>query len=255
MKQIDINCDMGESFGAWKMGDDEAIMPSISSANVACGAHAGDPGVMAATVRLAKRFGVSVGAHPGYPDLPGFGRRALVMSHGEVVGMILYQLGALWAIARSEGVELCQVKPHGALYNTACKDRLLADAVVEGVRRFSTQLSVVGLPNSQLAEAAQSSGLAFLNEGFADRAYEPSGSLRDRKYPDALVANPATAASQAAQLANGEIMTVAGTPLALQVDTICIHGDSPGAPEIARAVREALTALGFKVASPDLPAK
>src|SRR5438477_2168286 len=141
MRTIDLNCDMGESFGPWKMGDDEAIMPYITSANVACGAHAGDPDVMTATVRLAKSYGVSVGAHPGYPDLRGFGRRPLSMPRDEVINMLLYQLGALWAIARAEDMALRHVKPHGALCNRACEDRTLADAVVEAIGRFSQSVA------------------------------------------------------------------------------------------------------------------
>ncbi len=250
MRTIDINCDMGESFGPWKMGDDEAIMSYITSANVACGAHAGDPDVMVATVRLAKKFGVSVGAHPGYPDLRGFGRRLLSMSRDEVVNMLLYQLGALWGIARADGVELRHVKPHGALYNRACEDRALADAVVEAVWRFSKSVALVGLPGSQVELSTRERGLEYLREGFADRGYEPNGTLRDRKHPDALISDPALAANQALQLAQGHVTCVDGTQLSLQVDTLCIHGDTPGASEIARRVKEALIEAHFEVVAP-----
>jgi len=250
MTNIDINCDMGESFGHWKLGDDQAIMPYITSANVACGAHAGDPNVMAETVRLAVKHKVAVGAHPGYPDLPGFGRRTMQLQREEVVNTILYQLGALSAVAHANGAELTHVKPHGALYNEASQDRQLADSIVEAISRFSTSLALVGLPNSQLEAAAHGARLPFLREGFADRAYEPNGLLRNRKLPDALIAAPERAAEQALQLARGQVTAADGSTLVLQVDTICIHGDTPGAASIARAVREALRGAGFNVAAP-----
>jgi 5-oxoprolinase (ATP-hydrolysing) subunit A len=238
---------MGESFGPWKLGDDEAIMPHITSANVACGAHAGDPDVMAATVRLAMRFGVAVGAHPGYPDLKGFGRRQLALSRDEIVTMLLFQLGALWAIARGEGAEVAHVKPHGALYNSACADPALAGAVVEAIWRFSPSMPLVGLPYSQLERAAGERDLPYLREGFADRAYEPNGSLRDRKLAGALLTDPAKAAAQAVGLASGSVTTHDGTLKELDVDTICIHGDTLGAPQIALQVNQALKAAGFRV--------
>lgn len=255
MSAIDLNCDMGESFGPWKMGDDEAVMPHISSANIACGAHAGDPDVMAATVRLAKRFSVSVGAHPGYPDLRGFGRRQLAMSRDEVINMLLYQLGALSAIAESEGVELWHIKPHGALYNQACENAVLADAVVEAVMRFSKSITLVGLPGSQLERAAGERSICCVREGFADRTYQPNGSLRDRKHADALLSDPAMAARQAVQLAQGQVVCIDGCSLQLSVDTICIHGDTPGAAEIASAVNSALKAAHFDIRPPTLISK
>lgn len=247
---IDINCDMGESFGPWKMGDDEAIMPYITSANIACGAHAGDPDVMAATVALAQQYGVSVGAHPGYPDLRGFGRRPLVMSRDEVVNMLLYQLGALWAIAKAGDVELQHVKPHGALYNRACQDRALANGVVAAVWQFSRSLALVGLPGSQMELAARERGMEYLREGFADRAYEADGSLRDRKHQDALFTDPTRAAHQAVGLAQGEVICVDGSCLSMQVDTLCVHGDTPGAVEIARYIKKALAEAQFEVTAP-----
>lgn len=241
---------MGESFGPWKMGRDSEIMPFISSANVACGGHAGDPDVMAATVRLAREHGVAVGAHPGYPDLRWFGRRPMRLLPVEVVNLLLYQIGALQAIARAEGVELSHVKPHGALYNQACADRDLASAVAEGVRRLSTVLPLVGLPGSLLAEAAASSALRFIPEGFVDRVYEPNGSLRDRRHADALLRDPQEAASQALSLASGSVLAHGGTQLKLTVGTLCIHGDTPGAPEIAQAARQALESAGYTIAAP-----
>lgn len=247
MTTIDLNCDMGESYGRWTLGDDEAIMPFISSASVACGGHAGDPSVMLRTVRLAKARNVAVGAHPGYPDLQGFGRRTMSLSADEVLAMLLYQIGALAAIARSEGVELNHVKPHGALYNQACADRSLAEAVAGGARRFSRELPLFGLPGTYLERAASDAGLRFVAEGFMDRAYEPSGQLRARTEPGAVHRDPAVAAEQAVSLARGEVRAWDGTLLRLSVQTICVHGDSPGATAIARAAKEALTGAGVAV--------
>jgi 5-oxoprolinase (ATP-hydrolysing) subunit A len=249
LNTIDLNCDMGESFCPWKLGDDQALMPWISSANVACGAHAGDPDVMRATVRLANEHGVAVGAHPGYPDLPGFGRRPFAMTHEEVVNMMLYQIGALWGVAKSEGIVVRHVKPHGALYNRACEDASLAASIVEAVWTFSPSLVLVGLPGSELEAEARRAGLPFSREGFADRVYEPSGLLRDRRHTDALISDPARAATQAVRLAQGQVLAHNGALLDLQVDTICVHGDTPGAPAIARAVREALEQQGLTVAA------
>jgi UPF0271 protein len=250
MQVIDLNCDMGESFGAWKIGDDAGIMPHITSANIACGAHAGDPDVMRNTVRLAMAYGVSVGAHPGYPDLHGFGRRVLPMANDQVINSLLYQIGALAAVCRPEGAELRHVKPHGALYNRACENAELAAAIVDAIWLFSPSLALMALPNSQLEHAAIERGLTFLREGFADRAYEPNGLLRDRKYEDALIKNPSQAAAQAVSLARGSATAHNGAPLQFRVDTICIHGDTPGAAEIVRAVREALGQAGISVAAP-----
>lgn len=241
---------MGESFGPWKMGEDEAIMPYITSANVACGGHAGDPDIMRRTVRMAKQHGVSVGAHPGYPDLGAFGRRPFVMGREEVVNTLLYQISALAGIARAEGIELRHVKPHGALYNTACVDVELADAVAEAVAAFASTLVLVGLPGSELEAAAGRHNLAFASEGFADRAYEPNGLLRDRRYSDALLTDPNAAARQAVALAQGYATAHNGATLSLKVETLCIHGDTPGAPRIAEAVRAALEDAGFTVSGP-----
>jgi len=238
---------MGESFGTWRKGADEAIMPYITSANIACGAHAGDPDTMAATVRLARSHGVAVGAHPGYPDLIGFGRRPMSLSRDELIHRLLFQLGALWAIARGEGLELSHVKPHGALYNSACTDLDLALAVVDALAAFSAGLPLVGLPASRLEQAAHQKGIPFMREGFADRAYEPDGSLRDRRRPGSLLASPEEAAAQAVQLARGSVRCYDGSKLTLNIDTICIHGDTPGAADIAARVRGALEAEGIVV--------
>jgi len=248
MSTIDINCDMGEGYGPWKMGDDPAIMPHITSANIACGAHAGDPDVMLATIRLAKRHGVATGAHPGYFDLRNFGRRPLHLSPDEVLAMLSYQLGAFYGVARAEHAEVSHVKPHGALYNQACADPELARAIIDAVVRFSSSVPLLGLPASELETAALSAGLPFLREGFADRAYEPNGSLRDRKYADSLIAEPDRAGMNAVSIARGSVSAVDGTTLSLDVDTLCVHGDTRGAPAIAASVRGALENAGFTVA-------
>ena len=247
MTTIDLNCDMGESFGPWKMGDDAALMESISSASIACGAHAGDPDVMLATVRLAKRHGVAVGAHPGYFDLRSFGRRFIRLDGDEVMAMVLYQVGALSAIARAAGVELSHVKAHGALYNEACRSVDLAAAFTGAVELFSRELPVFGLPGSELEKACAEAGLPFVREGFADRAYEPNGSLVDRKQPYSLLIDPQSAAQNALDLARGHVRAHDGTDLSMQVDTLCVHGDTPGAAEIAREVRRTLMNAGFTI--------
>jgi UPF0271 protein len=227
---------MGESFGRWTLGSDAEVMPYISSANVACGGHAGDPNVMAATVRLARAHGVSVGAHPSYPDLAGFGRRHIAMAEDEVRSMLLAQIGSLYAIARAEGSDLSHVKPHGALYNEAMRDERLARAVVGAVRAFSPTLPVFCLPGSEVEHAAKDAGLPTVTEGFADRAYEPSGLLADRLLPGAVLHDPSVAANQALGLALGNITARDGTRLLMRVGTICIHGDNPAAVHLVRAV-------------------
>lgn len=250
MSAIDLNADMGESFGAWRMGQDEVLMPHITSANVACGAHAGDPSVMTATIRLARQHGVAVGAHPGYADLQGFGRRAIAMAADEVTALVLYQIGALWGIARSEGVELRHVKPHGALYNSAASDRRLADAIARAVRQFSPSLLFFCLAGSEMEAAGREQGLQVARESFADRAYEPSGFLASREKHGSVLSSPEQAAYQALRLASGTVIALDGSELSLQVDTICIHGDTPGADAIARSVRAALEGVGYQVAAP-----
>lgn len=244
----DLNSDLGESFGAYRMGDDAAIMPYITSANIACGFHAGDPLVMDATIRLAVAHGVRVGAHPGYPDLQGFGRRNLYLTVEEAEAMTLYQVAALAGFARAHGVELTHVKPHGALYNQAAKERPLAEAIARGVARFSNALILIGLAGSALLAAGEDGGLRVAAEGFPDRAYEPDGSLRSRRLPGALLHDPAEVAAHAVQLVQQGIAITSGSqPHRLTVDTLCLHGDSPGAAANARAVRAALEAAGVTV--------
>lgn len=250
MKSIDINCDMGESFGKYILGNDSNLMDLVSSVNIACGMHAGDPLVMQATVRLAKQKMVAVGAHPGYPDLQGFGRRAMDMTPEEVEAFILYQIGALWGFCRGAGVDLVHVKPHGALYNQAAKDAGLAAAIARAVKQFSQQLILVGLAGSQLLNAGEEAGLRVVSEGFPDRAYNADGSLRSRREPGALLHDPILAAEQAVRLADQGIRIESGNALRFsKVQTLCIHGDEPGALENAAAIRQMLEKHGFTIKS------
>ena len=249
-RPIDLNADMGESFGSWRMGQDEELMPQITSANVACGAHAGDPNVMRATVKLAKKHRVQIGAHPGFPDLQGFGRRPMQLAPDEIEAYVLAQIGALWAIARSEGADLSHVKAHGALYNLAVKDRLVALPIVRAVAHFSRDLFLYCLPGSKQEEVARAHGIKTIPEGFIDRAYEPNGSLVDRRAPGAVVSDPAEAARNALALANGSIVTRDDSVLKVQVETLCVHGDGPNAPQIARSAFAALLLAGYSVQAP-----
>ncbi|HID64797.1 MAG TPA: LamB/YcsF family protein [Anaerolineae bacterium] len=246
--KIDLNCDMGESFGRYTIGNDEAIMPYITSANIACGLHAGDPLVMECTVRLAQEHGVGIGAHPGFPDRQGFGRRVMQLAPEEAEAFVLYQIGALAAFAKAAGAELVHVKPHGALYNLAARDRPLAEAIARAVARFSRQLILVGLANSLLVEAGLESGLPVAREAFADRAYEADGSLRSRRLPGAVLEDPAQAAEQAVRIArDGLVVAYTGEEVPVQAETVCLHGDTPTAVEIAKTIRRELQAAGIKV--------
>jgi 5-oxoprolinase (ATP-hydrolysing) subunit A len=235
-KTIDLNCDIGESFGAWRMGDDRALLDIVSSANVACGFHAGDPGTIDATVSAAVERGVAVGAHPSYPDLAGFGRRVMDVTPADVESGVLYQVGALAGFVKASGARLTHVKPHGAMYNEASHNAPLAGAIARAVARFDASLVLVGLPGSALVAAGRAAGLATAAEGFCDRAYEPDGSLRSRTKPGAVYASPERAAQQALELAASG-----------RIQTICIHGDTPGAPAIALAVRTALRDAGYRI--------
>lgn len=248
MPTIDLNCDCGESFGPWEMGDDAGVLPYVTSANIACGGHAGDPNVMRRTVRLCKELGVAVGAHPGYPDMQGFGRRSLPMSLIEVENAVLAQLGALYAITRAEGVELRHVKAHGALYNDAARHPALAAAIARAVASFSRDLTLVGLAGSHLISAGIDVGLPMAREAFADRTYEPDGSLRNRAHPDALITDPAQNLAQAVAIAlHGQITSATGALIAVQAETLCIHGDTPGAAARAAALRTGLETAGVTV--------
>jgi 5-oxoprolinase (ATP-hydrolysing) subunit A len=227
--KIDLNCDMGEN-----IGNDENIMSYITSANIACGFHAGDAKTMQATVRSAKKHGVNVGAHPSWLDVEGFGRREMSLPPDEVEAMVLYQIGALAAIAKAEGVELVHVKPHGAIYNQAAKDRALAMSIARAVKRFSGDLILVGLAGSELIEAGLEVGLRVMNEGFPDRNYNPDGTLVSRKEPHAIIESPDEVAKHAVELIQNGILF---WEKRVQVDTLCLHGDHPRAAENAKLVR------------------
>ncbi len=245
---MDLNSDVGESFGRYSLGMDAALMPYITSANIACGLHAGDPLVMDQTVRLAREHGVAIGAHPGFPDLQGFGRRAMQLAPEEAEAFVLYQIGALAAFARAAGVELAHVKPHGALYNQAARDRVLAQAIARAVARFDRQLILVGLANSALVEAGLEAGIRIVREGFADRAYESDGSLRPRHLPGAVLLDPARAAAQAVRIAReGRVVSYTGDEVPVQAETLCLHGDTLNALGMAQAIRQALADAGIPV--------
>jgi UPF0271 protein len=248
--QIDLNSDLGESFGPWRMGEDAALMTSITSANVACGFHAGDPSVMRQTIALARQHGVAVGAHPGFPDLVGFGRREMQASPREVEDFVLYQVSALAGIATAEGVRLQHVKAHGALYNQACRDRPLADAIARAIAAFDSSLVLLGLPGSELLAAGERAGLRVAAEAFADRAYEPDGSLASRRKPGSVIHDPAQVVDRAvAMVRDGSVVATDGSTVQLKAHTICLHGDTPGASDLARLVKAGLQTAGVRVAS------
>lgn len=248
---IDLNSDLGESFGRWTLGDDEAVLAAVTSANVACGFHAGDPLVMRRTVRAALARGVAVGAHPGYHDLRGFGRIPQEVDPEALAADVLYQIGALAAIARAEGAELAHVKPHGALYNRMAADAGLSAAIAGAVRAYHPELPLTVLAGSAGEEGARRAGARVLREGFVDRAYTAEGALVDRRRPGAVHTEIERVVEQALALATrGEVRTLDGTTLHLRVDTLCLHGDTPAAAELARRVRTALEAAGVTVARP-----
>ena len=249
--RIDLNCDAGESFGAWRMGDDEALFEAVTSASIACGFHAGDASVMETAVRAAVRRGIAIGAHPSYPDLQGFGRRSMHVTPAEAEAFVLYQIGALQAIARANGGRVAHVKPHGALYNDAARDGALAAAIASAVRRAG-DLRLVGLAGSEFEAAAKTCGIPFSAEGFCDRAYGDDGHLVSRAVAGSLLTDPAAAAAQAVDIAlRRRVRSSSGVDVAVAADTLCIHGDTPGAAQIARAVRAALEGVGVRVAAPE----
>ena len=250
MFQIDLNADIGESFGRWKLGDDEALCESISSANIACGFHAGDPATLLTTVGSAVSHGVAIGAQVGYHDLPGFGRRFIDMNPDDLTAEVIYQMGALEGLARSRGGRVEYVKPHGALYNAIFRHRGQAAAVVRAVLEFDASLPVLGLPGSAFLELAADAGLRTVAEAFADRAYTPDGSLMPRGEPGAVLHDPAVIAARMARLAiDRSIEASDGSRLTVVADSICVHGDTPGAVEIASAVRASLAAHDVAVQS------
>lgn len=247
--RIDLNSDVGESFGPWQMGD-AAVIPAITSANIACGFHAGDPGVMRETVSLARAAGVAVGAHPGFPDLAGFGRRDMRCSPQEVEDFVVYQVAALAGVAARQGVRLQHVKAHGALYNMACRDRGLADAIARGTAAVDPKLILFGLPGSELLHAGERAGLRVAAEVFADRAYEPDGSLVSRAKAGSVLHDERVVVARAIRMARERVVTaIDGSDITLQADTLCLHGDTPGAATLAAAIRQALVDSGVRVLS------
>ncbi|MDO9600112.1 MAG: 5-oxoprolinase subunit PxpA [Azoarcus sp.] len=254
MKQINLNADLGESFGAWTMGEDEALLQVVRSANIACGFHAGDPLVMRHTVRTALAAGVSLGAHPAYPDLQGFGRRQMKMAPAELEAMVIYQVGALAGMAAAERGRVTHVKPHGALSNQACEDAVLADAVARAVRAIDRELILLAPVRSELYVAGERIGLRVAGEIFADRAYTDTGMLVPRGQPGAVIHDhDQLVAHVLRMLEAGGVVTQSGKVLPAPMDSICVHGDTPGAVDSARQLRMALEAAGWTlVALPEL---
>ena len=249
--RIDLNADVGESFGAYAYGDDTAILRSVTSANVAAGFHAGDPTVIRRTLVQARELSVSVGAHPAFPDLQGFGRRAMVLEPSEAEDLVLYQIAAVAGLARAEGLTLAHVKPHGALYNQATRERGLAEAIARAVHAFDAGLALFAPPHSALSAAGRALGLRVVHEGFADRAYQTDGSLVPRRQPGAVIANVEEVVTRAMQMATERtVMAVDGSVIQLDIDTLCVHGDTPGAASMAAWLRAGLTAAGVDVKAP-----
>ena len=248
MKKIDLNCDLGESFGNYKIGLDDEVIRHISSANVACGFHASDPLVMQKTVALAKENGVCIGAHPGFPDLVGFGRRNMSVSPSEAKALVQYQIGALDAFCKAAGVKLCHVKPHGALYNMAGKDEILAQAVCEGIFEYDSNLILLGLSGSKMIEAGKKIGLRTASEVFADRAYEADGSLVARSKPGAVITDENLAVSRVVEMVkNGRVTSITGNEIEIKADSICLHGDGVKAVEFAKRINEELLKNGVEI--------
>ncbi|GAA5060311.1 LamB/YcsF family protein [Thermocatellispora tengchongensis] len=247
-QEIDLNADLGEGFGVWRLGDDEALLDIVTSANVACGFHAGDPVTIRRTCAAAVDRGVRIGAQVSYRDLAGFGRREMEVDPEELCAEVLYQIAALDGIARAMGGEVSYVKPHGALYNRVCRDREQAEALVAAVADFSPALPVLTLPGSVVHEAAAAQGIATVNEAFADRAYTPEGALVSRRLPGAVLHDPAEVSARAVRMAvEGEVTARDGSRVALSARSICVHGDTPGAVTLARSVRQALTDAGVRL--------
>lgn len=245
-----MNCDLGESFGRWTLGEDEAMLDLVSSANIACGFHAGDPSIMRETAAAAKARGVRIGAHPGYADLRGFGRVAVAMPARDLANDILYQVGALAAICRAEGADLTHVKPHGALYNTVARDASVARAVSGAVAAFDPALALLTPAGSRAIDIVRASGLRPVGEAFIDRAYLPDGTLVARSESGSVISDPDRAADRALRLAaEGTLEAVDGSVLDLAPETLCIHGDTPGAVRLAERVRAALEGAGIRVAA------
>lgn len=246
--KISLNTDIGEGFGAWRIADDQALLGLVTDANVACGFHAGDPSIMRETCRIAAVNAVSVGAQVGYRDLEGFGRRFIEVPPRVLTNEVIYQLGALDALGRVEGSGLTYVKVHGALYHAAVQHERFADAIIGAVLSYDASLPVLCQPGTSFATAAEGAGLPIFREGFIDRAYRADGLLVPRDAPGAVITDPEAAAERAVRLAHGEVETIDGEVIELQVDSLCIHSDSPGAVGVATAVRRALVADGVALA-------
>lgn len=248
MTTIDLNSDMGESFGRWKLGDDEALLTVVSSANIACGFHAGDPSVMRRTLANAAANDVAVGAHVAYRDLAGFGRRYVDVAPAELTADVMYQLAALEGMAKAVGTRVHYVKPHGALYNRIVADETQAKAVVEAMRAIDPALALLTLPGSAVGRVAEAAGLRVFREAFADRAYTPDGTLVSRRLPGAVIADPdAVAARVSRMVTDGTVEAIDGTVVPIRADSVCVHGDSPAAVALAEAVRARLTADGVAI--------
>lgn len=250
MKVVDLNCDMGESFGAYKLGNDQEILQYISSANIACSFHAGDPSTMRKTVKLALESRVAIGAHPGLPDLVGFGRRNMDISAQDAYDLVVYQIGALQAFVQAEGGVMQHVKPHGALYNMAAVRPALAEAIAEAVYRVNPELVLFGLAGSELTRAGEKIGLRTAHEVFADRTYQADGTLTPRTQPDALIAEEAKSLAQVVRMVTeGKVQSLQGVDVPIRADTICIHGDGAHALAFAQSIRQALNAAGVSIRS------
>ena len=250
-KTIDLNCDMGESYGAWHMGADADIMPFISSANVACGFHGGDPATIRKTVRLAVDHGVAVGAHPSLPDLQGFGRRVMKITPQDMYDLIVYQAGAVEGFARAAGVKLHHVKCHGALYNMAANDEALSDAMAQAARDLGSHILLYALSNSTMMRVAKSKGVPVLGEVFADRGYSDDGTLAPRDKPGGMIEDEAQSVKQAlAMVEEGIVTSLSGKRVAVSADTMCLHGDQPKAVAFAKALRRTFAEKGIKIAAP-----
>ena len=245
---VDLNCDLGESFGAYTIGRDDEVIPFITSANVACGWHAGDPLVMRRTLTLCKQSGVSVGAHPGFPDLLGFGRRNMAVTPDEAKAYVQYQVGALQGMCRVAGVPLKHVKLHGAIYNMVARDRVLADAVVEALLELDAGLALLGLSGSAMLAAAEARGLPCRSEVFADRGYRSDGTLVPRREPGALITDEDEAIARVIRMVKeGVVRSVDGADVPIRADSVCVHGDGEKALEFVRKIRAALPEAGIEV--------
>jgi len=249
VRRIDLNADLGESYGRWRLGHDPDLLALVSSANVACGFHAGDPLTLNETLTLAARHGVTVGAHPGYPDLLGFGRRDIDATPAEVESWVVYQIGALAALARAAGTEVRYVKPHGALYNRAVRHAATADAIARAVRAVDSGLVLLGLPGSEILAAAERAGVRGAREAFPDRNYEADGTLTPRSRSDALVSDPAVCADRAVRMAlDGVVEARDGSIVEIEPDSLCVHGDGPDALPVLQAIRARLELSGITIA-------